>query len=183
VIECIVSPHERDIDIVAASTTQAFTRYHEPALGRGESITQRLEWVGLLLCEICGGDGSGKTGAGVRTAPVSSLHGDRTYTDRGQEHRKRSEPSHNYRSRNSQRRYDTAVGEQQPRPPTPRPQQYEEPSTLHRLRTIEVSLWGSNRRCTHDWPWTAFVINAIHRVRTAVQALSVNTDPTTQPAL
>jgi hypothetical protein len=38
-------------------------------------------------------------------------------------------------------------------------------------------------RLDHDWPWTQLVVDAINRVRTAFQALTVTRTPSAQAAL
>ena len=52
------------------------------------------------------------------------------------------------------------------------------PKTIrHRLLHIAARITPNSRRLRldHDWPWTATVIDAIHRVRTAFRALTVTT--------
>jgi hypothetical protein len=60
------------------------------------------------------------------------------------------------------------------------------PKTIrHRLLHIAARITPNSRRLRldHDWPWTATVIDAIHRVRTAFRTLTVTTEPSAQAAL
>jgi hypothetical protein len=60
------------------------------------------------------------------------------------------------------------------------------PKTIrHRLLHIAARITPNGRRLhlDHDWPWTTIVIDAITRVRTAFQALTVTTTPSSQAPL
>lgn len=60
------------------------------------------------------------------------------------------------------------------------------PKTIrHRMLHIAARITPNNRRLhlDHDWPWTQLVIDAIHRVRAAFRALTVNTTTTTHATL
>ena len=60
------------------------------------------------------------------------------------------------------------------------------PKTIrHRMLHIAARITPNSRslRLDHDWPWTKLVIDAIGRVRTAFQALTVTAAPTAQAAL
>jgi hypothetical protein len=60
------------------------------------------------------------------------------------------------------------------------------PKTVrHRMLHVAARITPNSRRLRldQDWPWTAIVIDAIGRVRTAFQALTVTTTPFAQPAL
>lgn len=55
---------------------------------------------------------------------------------------------------------------------------------LRRLHIAARITPNSRRlRLDHDWPWTAMVIEAIHRVRAAFRALTVTAAPSAQAAL
>ena len=60
------------------------------------------------------------------------------------------------------------------------------PKTIrHKLLHIAALITPNSRRLRldQDWPWTRHVIDAIHRVRTAFQTLTVTQTPAPQPAL
>ncbi len=66
------------------------------------------------------------------------------------------------------------------------PLQRATPKTIrHRLLHIAAAITPKGRRLhyDHNWPWTRTLLDAIHHVRAAFQALNVRTHPTPQPAL
>lgn len=66
------------------------------------------------------------------------------------------------------------------RPTATRHTQDDPASTAPRRRPHHPN--GRRLRLDHDWPWTATIIDAIHRVRTAFQALTVPATPAPQAA-
>lgn len=59
------------------------------------------------------------------------------------------------------------------------------PKTIrHRLLHVAAAITTRGHRLHLDrhWPWTTTLLNAIHRIRTAFQPLTVTTTPTPQPA-